>query len=95
MFAVYDTSAARAEAILDEWNQRQPRLVLLIPDHTSRGRGDAYDATVPPALFRALESGEAPYRRVAFFHTRSLFPFVRRPPLDYPSVNPPVRIYAR
>ncbi|HSA54760.1 MAG TPA: glycosyltransferase family 39 protein [Gemmatimonadaceae bacterium] len=95
MFATYDTSAARAEEIFGEWNQRQPRFVLLIPDHSTRSRGDPYDATVPPALYRALESGEAPYRRVAFFHTPPLFPFVRRPPLDYPSVNPPVRIYAR
>ena len=95
MFATYDTSATRAEEIFGEWNQRQPRFVLLIPDHSTRSRGDPYDATVPAALYRALESGEAPYRRVAFFHTPPLFPFVRRPPLDYPSVNPPVRIYAR
>lgn len=95
MFATYDTSAARSDEIFREWNQRQPRFVLLIPDHSSRSRGDPFDATVPPALYRALESGEAPYRRVAFFHTPPLFPFARRPPLDYPSVNPPVRIYGR
>lgn len=95
MFASYDTSAARADDLLQAWETRRPDLILVIPDHSSRPPHAPYDATVPPSLFHRLESDSASYRRVAMFQTPPLLPWVRRPPLDYPVVNPPVRVYGR
>ncbi|MDP9179189.1 MAG: hypothetical protein M3O61_16050 [Gemmatimonadota bacterium] len=95
MFASYDTSAAKVAAIVAGWETRHPRMILVIPDHSTRSPGLPYDATVPPALFRALEAGQLPYRRVARFQSESLIPWVRTPRLDYPMVNPPIHVYAR
>ena len=95
MFASYDTSAPKAAAIVAGWEARRPRVIVVIPDHSTRSPGLPYDATVPPALFRALEAGQLPYRRVALFQSESLIPWVRTPRLDYPTVNPPIRVYAR
>lgn len=95
MFASYDTSAANVATIVAGWEARQPRMILVIPDHSTRSPGLPYDATVPPALFRALEAGQMSYRRVARFQSESLIPWVHTPRLDYPMVNPPVYVYAR
>ena len=95
MFASYDTSAAKVAAIVAGWEARQPKMILVIPDHSTRSPGLPYDATVPPALFRALEAGQLTYRRVARFQSESLIPWIRTPRLDYPAVNPPIRVYAR
>ncbi|HEX6313244.1 MAG TPA: SoxR reducing system RseC family protein, partial [Gemmatimonadaceae bacterium] len=94
MHTVHDTSVARTAAIIDAWAQRRPTLIIVIPDHSTLRRGSPYDGSVPPSLFRALEAGELPYRRVARFETPPMLPWIRRRPLDYPMVNPPVHLYA-
>jgi len=94
MHFAHDTSAARADAIVAEWMTRRPTLVIVIPDNSSLAPDSPIDGTMPPALFRALESGSLPYHRVARFETAPLLPWVRRPRLDFPMVNPPVHIYA-
>jgi hypothetical protein len=86
-----DTSAVAN--ILEGWQDRQPKFILVIPDHTSRGQ--PYNFTVPAALFQRLEGGRDAYRRAAYFHTPPLVPWLSPPPLDYPVVNPPIRVYAR
>jgi hypothetical protein len=94
LFSRHDTSSARADSIVREWATRRPAMVIVIPDHTSPWPDAPFDASMPPSLFRALESGELPYRRVARFETAPLLPWIRRRPLEYPMVNPPVHIYA-
>ena len=93
MFTLHDTTAARAGAIVGEWRERRPKVVIVIPDHSTLWRGAPFDGSMPPPLFRALESGELPWRRVARFETPPLVPWLKRRPLDYPIVNPPVHIY--
>lgn len=78
--------------IRERWTNDPPRFVIIMPDHSSKG--GPHHHTMPPATFAALESGELGYERVAFFQTPPLIPWVRRPKLDYPAVNPPIRIYA-
>lgn len=94
MHVKHDTSAARANAIVNEWMTRRPAMIIVIPDHSSPWPDAPFDGSVPPALFRDLETGQLPYRRVARFQTEPLLPWVRRRPLDYPMVNPPVHVYA-
>lgn len=88
-----DTSEAAVRAIEAAWRERQPRFVLLMPDYTNPGK--PYASTCPPATFRALEDGSIGYKPVALFQSPRLLPFVNRPPLDYPVVNPAIRIYER
>jgi len=88
-----DTSDAAVRTIEQAWRERQPRFVLLMPDYTNPGK--PYASTCPPATFRALEDGTMGYKPAALFQSPPLLPFVSRPPLDYPVVNPPIRIYER
>jgi len=93
LFFAHDTSQAKVAEIVTGWGSSHPDFILVIPDHTSRPGLD-YDASVPPGLYRALVAGDLPYHLAATFQTPSLLPWVRRPSLDYPMVNPPIRIFA-
>ncbi len=88
-----DTTDVAVRTIDAGWRERQPRFVLLMPDYTNPGK--PYTASCPPATFRALEGGTMGYRPVALFESPPLLPFITRPDLDYPVVNPPIRIYER
>jgi hypothetical protein len=73
-----------------------PEFVIGIPDFT--GKYDSFDPSgdCPPEVDQALKAGTAGYKQVAYFETPSLLPDLLRPPrLDYPTVSPPVRIFAR
>ena len=89
-----DTSAAAVAAVVAAWNERHPRFVVLVPDYSS-APGAAYAASCPPAIYRALEDGSLGYRRVALFQSATPLAWVRRPLLDHPVVNPPIRVYER
>ncbi|MGQ0642806.1 MAG: ArnT family glycosyltransferase [Gemmatimonadaceae bacterium] len=89
-----DTGQVAIDAIRQSWQQRQPRFVALIPDYTSHGSAP-YSASCPPAIYRALEDGSLGYSRVALFQTPALLAWSRRPQLDHPVVNPPIRLYER
>lgn len=78
--------------IRTRWTENPPRFILVIPDHSSRF--GPHHHTLPPDTFKALEDGSLGYERVALFKTPPLISFLTRPPLDYPMVNPPIRIYA-
>lgn len=78
--------------IFDGWAARRPRFISLIPDYTSYP-GEPFAASCPPAVYDALERGAIGYVRVRHFETPALLPWAKRPPLDYPTVNPPIRIY--
>ena len=88
-----DTSERAVRTIEEGWNTRRPRFIVIVPDYTNPGK--PYTASCPPATFRALEAGTIGYRPAAFFQSPALLPFVSRPALDYPVVNPPIRIYER
>jgi 4-amino-4-deoxy-L-arabinose transferase-like glycosyltransferase len=88
-----DTSAAVVRAIEEAWQTRQPRFIAIIPDYTNPGK--PYTASCPPAIYRALEAGAIGYQRAGLFESPALLPFIRRPALDHPVVNPPIRIYER
>lgn len=89
-----DTGHVAVQTVTNAWNERRPRFVILIPDYTS-APGAPYTASCPPAIYRALEDGSLGYRRVALFQTPALLAWIRRPALDHPVVNPPIRLYER
>lgn len=93
MWGVHDTTEATRDSILERWARRPPKLVIVIPDHSSRP-GVPYDISMPPSLYRRLIAGETGLRLAALIQTPAPLPWPRRPPLDYPSVNPPIRIFA-
>ncbi len=94
--AVYrhDTGPAVVQAVLGAWRARNPDLIILLPDHSSRP-GEPYNVTCPPEIYAGLLAGSYGYDLAAFYETPRLLPWVWRPALDYPSVNPPIRIFAR
>ena len=88
------TGPDAVEEILAGWKTRRPKFILSIPDHSSPP-GYADSATCPPAILEGLKEGRFGYRLAVQFETPPLFSWVRRPALDYPTVNPPIRIFAR
>ncbi len=81
-----------AERIRRGWAERRPDVILLMPDVSSRP-GEPHNATCPPEIFDDLEAGRLGYEPAATFQTPRLFPWLPTPRLDYPSVNPPIRLY--
>jgi hypothetical protein len=72
-----------------------PEYVIIVPDWTSKPEMER-SADCPPEVYAALLNGSVGYTQAAFFHSPSVLAgFLRRPPLDNPSVAPPVRIFAR
>jgi hypothetical protein len=92
LYQPHPVDEATARGIVDRWRADPPALVVIIPDHTSKP-GNVYDASVPPILYQWLQTGEAGMRLAARFETPALIPWIQRPPLDYPSVNPPIELY--
>ena len=89
-----DTSQNAVQEIIEGWRARAPRFVLLITDYTSR-RDEPFAASCPPEIYRQLQAGALGYRLAAEFKRPALIPWIRRPPLDYPVVNPPILIFER
>ena len=85
--------AQAVQEIVAGWDQRKPKFILILPDYTSRGA--PFSASCPPRIYDGLTRGLYKYRLARVFHTASLLPWAARPPLDYPVVNPPIRIFAR
>ncbi len=94
MFVVPRLDDAKANEIRAGWRERNPRFVLVIPDHTSTGALE-HSLVLPPQLFASLVAGREEWRLVAEFHTAPLLPWLPLPALDYPTVNPPIRVFAR
>lgn len=89
-----DTTPEVVNELLARWKERGPRFVVLLPDYTS-APGAPYARACPPSIYRDLENGTIGYRRVALFQTPTPLAWTHRPALDYPVVNPPIRIYER
>ena len=94
MYSPDDVSDEAVARILERWAEVPPRFVLAVPDHTSRP-GAPYSRSFPPQLFDAMLSGRTHWQPAVTFERRRLFPWLRMPPLDYPTVSPPIRIFAR
>jgi hypothetical protein len=72
-----------------------PEFVFITPDVTSKP-GVPYSGDCPPEVYNALMQGRTNYTQVAYFPTPTILPeWFRRPRLDYPSVAPPVWLFAR
>jgi hypothetical protein len=75
------------------WKERMPKYVIIIPDfHSSSEVPD--NVSCPPRIYQGLLDGSLGYHLAADFQTPSLLPWARRPSIDYPVVNPPIRIFA-
>jgi len=85
--------AAAVSEIERAWENAPPKFVVVMPDYTSH-KGEAYSRSCPPEIYRRLSDGSLGYSQVAFFQSPRLFPWLSRPNLDYPTVNPPIRVYA-
>lgn len=83
---------ATVEAILMGWQRRTPEFILVAPDHSSLG-GDPHSETMPDRVYRGLLEGRYGYEQAYASETTELFPWLPKPPLDYPSVNPPIRVF--
>ncbi len=94
MWATRPDDAVAPRKILDHWERTRPAFVIVMPDHVSYP-GVPHNITLPPELFDALEAGATPFRPVARFRTEPLLPWTGMPALDYPTVNPTIRIYER
>jgi len=74
------------------WAQQPPDVILVLPDVSSR-EGEPHNATLPPEVYSELLAGSLGYELAHLFHTPRLFPWLPTPELDYPSVNPPIRVF--
>jgi hypothetical protein len=92
MYVESDVSDSVVARILAGWTERRPRYVLAIPDYTSEP-GVPYSRSFPPQLYQAMLDGRVAWRLAAYFETTRLFPWLPLPALDYPTVNPPIRIF--
>jgi hypothetical protein len=93
-----DHSVRYTEADIDELagmvKEKGTEWILIIPDHSS-GPRHPYGTTCPNELYQRLLDGRLGYKLEAHFQTPRLMPWLRMPPLDYPSVNPPADVFIR
>lgn len=94
MYAFPRTDAAHIETILHHWAEERPAFIIISPDHTSPA-GVPYPHTCPPELYEGLVAGRYGYHLVAKFQTPALLPGLPLPALDYPVINPPIRVFVR
>ena len=83
---------AAAASVLERWSSDPPRFIVLVPDLTS-APGKEYNFTCPERVCDALIAGDLGFRQVERFRTEPVFDWLPRPALDYPTVNPPIRIF--
>jgi len=82
-------------AVLRYLKEQGPEYLVIIPDWTSKP-GMERSADCPAEVYDALMDGTAGYTLGTYFPPPSLLSGGWwRPPLDNPSVSPPVRVFAR
>jgi hypothetical protein len=84
---------AAVEEVKRRWMETNPQAIIIVPDFTSLP-GVPYSRACPTRVYQGLQDGSLGYKLNAFFQTPSLFPWLRRPELDYPVVNPPIHIFS-
>ncbi|MDX1576901.1 MAG: glycosyltransferase 87 family protein [Gemmatimonadota bacterium] len=92
--AVYEPKRGPEDAarIRRRWAELRPDAILVMPDVSSR-EGEPHNATLPPEVYGDLLEGRLGYDLAETFRTPRLFPWLPIPELDYPSVNPPIRVF--
>jgi 4-amino-4-deoxy-L-arabinose transferase-like glycosyltransferase len=78
-------------AAVDYLRESAPEFVVIVPDWTSKP-GMQHSSLCPVDLYELLNDGSLGYELASMFETK---PRVKRQLLDYPSVNPPVRIFKK
>jgi hypothetical protein len=81
----------------------RPEFVVIVPQDINENRHrlewrrglNSVIAPLNTELFAQLVDESLGYRLVAKFQTPRLLPWLNRPFLSYPTVNPPVQIFAR
>ncbi len=94
MFYQPPTDAEAVQTIFSGLKKRRPKFVIIMPDHTSTP-GSEHSNYCPPGVYAVFQDGTNGYWLGKFFQTPPLFPWLSRPSLDYPTVNPPIRIFIR
>jgi 4-amino-4-deoxy-L-arabinose transferase-like glycosyltransferase len=82
---------AQADSVRRRWRENAPAAVVVIPDY--RASALPYGGAMPPAIYEDLNEGSLGFGLDTLIQSPPLLPWVRRPPIDYPTVNPPIRIY--
>lgn len=77
---------------LQGWKKRKPDFIIVMPDQMGKP-GMLYSLTCPTDIYEGLLEGRFGYHLAAYFETPALISWIGRPVLDYPSVNPPIRIF--
>jgi hypothetical protein len=93
----------RQSEAIDAIRESRPEVVLVIPQDITENRQrvewrDGLNSVIAPLyadVFERLVDESLGYRLVARFQTPRLLPWLDRPFLSYPSVNPPVQIFLR
>lgn len=86
------TTTTSAEQVWRAWEEAAPDFVVIMPDHSS-APGAAFSGACPVGVVEGLEAGRLGYTLAAEFRGAELARRLGRPDLDYPTVNPPIRIY--
>jgi hypothetical protein len=82
----------------------RPAFVIVQPEDTNEDRHrvewregphSVFPDYLPPALYDQLADGSIGYRLVAQYQTPRVLPWVERPFLSYPTVNPPIQLFVR
>jgi hypothetical protein len=94
IFVPVPRDPAKAEEIATSWKERKPTFIITLPDISSIGE-EPHSMSCPPLLYQRLLDGSIGYYLVAEFQTRPVTPWLKQPGLDYPVVNPPIRIFKR
>jgi hypothetical protein len=89
----YPKNGATAQSILNGLGERRPQFIIIMPD-VSSSPGLEHSNSCPPGVFEKLQEGVHGYVLAAEFRTPPLFSWFDLPALDYPSVNPPIRVFS-
>ena len=93
MHAYHRDDDERVNEIIQGWAARKPKYIVLMPDHASK-QGQPYNISCPEMLCNSMIEGRSVFRQEMMFKTPPLFPWLELPALDYPVVNPPIRIFS-
>jgi hypothetical protein len=94
IFVRTPVDAAKVEEIRRGWQERKPEFVITMADLSSPS-GVPHNISLPPEVYAGLMGGTMGYRLAAQFKTPPLFPWLPKPALDYPTVNPVIRVFVR
>ncbi len=84
---------ATIKEIVEGWEERRPRFIIIMPD-VSSPPGIEHSNSCPRGAFEILQDPSQGFTLEAEFRTPPLLPWLPPPALDYPTVNPPIRVFS-